>query len=67
MGQNVGALLGHQHAGILGIGQIDLGDLVGELLTAGVQIGQQALIDCHARLARGRRVAGIDAGDTGNE
>jgi hypothetical protein len=56
--QNVGALLGHQHAGILGIGQVDLGDLLGEMLVVGVQLRHQALVDRHARLARaaaGRR------------
>ena len=63
VGQNVAALLGHEHARVFGVGQVDLGDLFGKMLTVGVQLGHQALVDGHARLARGQAVAGIDAGD----
>jgi hypothetical protein len=38
MSQNVGALLGHQHARVFGIGQVDLGDLLGDVLAVGVQL-----------------------------
>ncbi len=61
--QNVGALLGHQHARIFGIGQVDLRDLLGVVLAVGVQLRHQPQVHRHARLARLRRVAGIDAGD----
>src|ERR1700679_3909422 len=56
---------GHQHAGIFRICEIDLGDLIREMLAAGIEIAHEALIDDHARLARRLRVSCIDAGDDG--
>ena len=57
--QQSGVVL-HDYAGIFGIGQINLRYLRGELLAAGVQVGQQALIDRHARFACRQRIAGVD-------
>ena len=65
VGEDVCALLGHEHAGVFGIGEVDLGDLLGEVLIVGVELGHQAAVERHAPLARGGRVAGIDAGDDG--
>ena len=59
--QNVGALLGHQHARVFRIGEVNLRDLLGVVLAVGVQLGHHAQVYVHARLARVGRIAGIDA------
>ena len=60
MSQDVGALLGHQHPGILGIGEVNLRDLIGEVLIVGVQLRQQAFVHGHPRRSRGQWVHGVN-------
>ena len=57
VGENVGALLGHQHARVFGIGEVDFGDLLGKALPGAVEFADEAPVDRHARLARCQRIA----------
>jgi len=65
VGEDVCAGLGHENASVLGIGEVNLGDLLGEVLMVGIELGHEAAIERHAPLARGGRIAGIHAGDDG--
>ena len=58
VGEDVFALLGHEHAGVFRIGEVDLGDLLGEVLIVGIEICHEAAIKRHPSLARCGRVAG---------
>ena len=62
VGQNVSALLRHLHPRIHRIGEINFRNLLGVVLPVGVKLRHEAQVDGHARLARVRGVAGIDAG-----
>ena len=61
MRQNVRALLRHQHARIFRIGQVNFRNLLRVVLSVSVEFRDQPLVKSHARPARVRRVAGIDA------
>ncbi len=63
--QDVRALLGNEHTRIFRIGEVDLGNLLGVVPAVRVQLRHEAQVNCHARLARLRGVAGIDACDHG--
>jgi len=63
--EDVTSLLRHEHAGVLRIGQVDFRDLLREVLIVGVEFGEHALVDGHARRTRGERVAWVDAGNHG--
>ena len=65
VGENVSALLRHQHPRIFRIGEINFRDLLGEVLAVGVKLRHQARVHRHAPLARVGGIAGIDAGDHG--
>ncbi len=45
VGEDVRALLRHQHARIFRIGEVDFGNLFGVALAVGVEVAHQALID----------------------
>jgi len=65
VGQDVRTLLGHEDAGVFGVSEVDFGDLFGQVLGSGVQLGEEAAVDGHAGGAGGSGVSGIDAGDDG--
>src|SRR6185437_4974940 len=63
MSEDVSSLLGHEDAGVLGIGEVDLGDLLRVVLTGRVEIGHHAHVDGHAGSAGIGGIARIDPSD----
>ena len=63
MQEQVGAVGRDGGADVIGIGEVDFAQLRGDVFAGRVQVGDESLIEVHARAANGERVSGDDATD----
>ncbi len=61
--EDVGPALGDEGFDVLGIGEVDLAELGGDLFAGAVEAGGEAGVELHAGGAGRERIAGVDAGD----